>query len=310
MDIASLGVMTEANEDDELIGLFVQRYPGQEELASLRRRNEELEAELKRAFATIDTQASTLRRYRTLLRQTLDRNTTTAAVASAAPPLPAPSTLPPPPPAPPLPPPPSRILPRSVMEHCTQVYTLEGPVEVLLPTGTSSTESQTRTNKRSRSITPPPPPPAMVKAPAPVVAAVPTPSAPAAPLVRYGDLLHDKRIRFLTRERSDGFPEVYTSNIIWQVIVKFFNSNANANLMDEHMIIKEAGSCLLGDTNKPFLTRTMIQQYFNHAFTFQDSDQTMVVRTRMVQGQPVWMVFIPDWLKSEWRTAGKPQTKP
>ena len=123
-------------------------------------------------------------------------------------------------------------------------------------------------------------------------------------------MIQDKRIRLLTQERSDGFPDVYVSTIIWQTIVNFFNNHANANLMDENMIIRECGASLLGNTDKPFLTRHQIRQYFNHPFTFQDSDQTMTVRSRLVQGQPVWMVFIPEWLKSEWRMAGRLTAQP
>lgn len=239
-------------EDEELLGRFVQQYQATHELRTLKRRHEELQTELKQAFATIDTQATTLRRYRTLLRQMLD---------------PAPSLeLPVPPPASPLPTPPPPRATKPLLSSCTRLVTSETPPEP-----------------------------------------VPTPSPPPIPtnVLRCGDLIQDQRIRRLSPERSDGFKEVYVSNIIWQTIVQFFNDHPNANLMDEQMIIKACGQSLLTGTNKPYLTRHQIHQYFDHPFTFQPTDQTMVVRTRLLQNQQVYMVFIPDWLKSEWRTAGR-----
>lgn len=271
----------DTREDEELIGLFTQQYQNKEEVRTLKRRNEELEAELKQAFVTLDAQASTIRKYRAILRQSLQPSPAPQPVAQTPP-------LPPPPPPPPRP-----IISHVVRAHRSQVYTL-APTEPPSP-------------QRARRS--PTPPVAVEPTPAPR-SATPAASAPTdlpAP-VRCGDLIQDKRIRLLSPDRSDGFKDVYVSTIIWQVIVNFFNQNANANLMDENMIIRECGACLLGDNQKPFLTRAQIRQYFSHPFTFQDSDKTMTVRTRMVQGQPLWMVFIPEWLKSEWRVGGRGTT--
>lgn len=125
-------------------------------------------------------------------------------------------------------------------------------------------------------------------------------------MVRFGDCIQDKRIRRLTSERADGFKEVYLSNVIWDTIIRFFNSHANANLMDEHIIIQVTGQSLLSRSPTPLLSPRLIHQYFSHPMTFQPEDQTMFVRQRMIRNQMVWLVFIPEWLKAEWRVAGKP----
>lgn len=115
-----------------------------------------------------------------------------------------------------------------------------------------------------------------------------------------GDVIQEKRIRLPTRDRSDGFQDISLATTIWNCIINFFETNADANLMDEHMIIKECGYSLLDDEAQPFLTHEKIQQYFTHSFTILETDLWMSVRPRFVNDKQIWIVFIPKWLKDKW----------
>ena len=294
------------NEDHELLQRFLQQGSSAQRIATL-------EAELQRAFEVIESQATILRQYRAALRQSLEAAGTpvsaTAPIAAAAArapllPLPAPPVaphpsvytlsgrtplLPTPAPPPPPPPPPPRPAPRLVTLSAAPVGVVEAP--------------------------PPPsplPPPLLPSPlPAPVEPSSKRRRVPSSPTaIRYGDLVADKKIRDVRRDRADGFPDVHVANTIWKAIVEFFETQPNANLMDEPMIIQQCGRLLLGCTPEPFLTPEMLHRYFSHPFTFQEGDQCIEVRQRLVDGQPRWMAFIPEWLKVKWRLGGKPPPLP
>lgn len=241
--------MDPTEDDDALLGLFVQKCAARDS-EPLKRRIQELEqqvqdliAELKLTFEKVDQQATTIRRYRAVLKQALEND------------VPLQPMLPPQP----IPP----------------VRTIEAaPIQ-------------------------PPPRAIEVEPSAPKRFRLAEPSTQSAQ--PCGEMIAEKKIRRPTQERSDGYAEITTGQTIWSVIVEFFNSNPNASLMSETMLIRHAGNLLLGDATKPYLDSKMIHRYFSHPFTCTDQDETMTVRTRMVEDKQVWYVFIPEWLKAKWR---------
>lgn len=235
------------DEDEELLKLFEQNYAGglKQEVLELRKKNAELEAELKQTFATVSEQSAIIRRYRATIGSVLGSAMTTpkrsrSASSESSPPK---KTAEPP-----------------------------NPVKPAIP----------KKQIHSRLI------------------AEPEKKSASDQVVCGGDVIQEKRIRLPTRDRSDGFQDIGMATTIWNCIIHFFETNADANLMDEHMIIKECGFSLLDDEDRPFLTHETIHQYFTHSFTILETDLWMNVRPRFVNDKQIWIVFIPKWLKDKW----------
>jgi len=257
-------------EDARLIELFQKQQQQandskglQDEVDRLQSQVQTLNDKLKAKFLVISEQADIIRRYRSLLRKSIED--LPSGVLDAMPVVPVVPVIS----AVPVVVPPSPVL-------------SEKDPDSNEPLSTSSSDSpcdakESKRKKRKR---------------VPVL----TKAKSAIKLRRLNQIVDQSKIKRPTQ--ADDYRETHVGQAIWNAIIRCFE-NSDGGLVTEDMIIQAGGKNLLTNKDKPFLDKKMINRYFSYPFTFTEEDETMVVRPLTTADNKSWVVFLPDWLQKK-----------
>lgn len=116
---------------------------------------------------------------------------------------------------------------------------------------------------------------------------------------RLNEIKEQQKIRYPTTD--DDYVDTHIGQTIWKAILRCFQKS-HGNIVTEAEIIAECGKCLLTDSEKPFLNKEKISQYFTYPFKCKDSDQVMTVREygmSQTTEEKSWIVLMPEWFQME-----------